>query len=431
MTAKNDAVYPLLATLLLGSLVTVTGILLFTGKPIESQVPDSQPTAESATQQTVADNRSDESASTAVASASEAETAAAENPEVEIADAEPTDSSTVAMDSAEDKAAEGGTVHTIKMLNVNEDGSMVFEPGYLLAQPGDTVVFEPADMAHNTRSVLVPEGADDWQSTINEGITITLTEEGVYLYVCEPHSALAMAGVIQVGEAVNLDAAKAKADELSETFLLEKERLVTYLAQIDDGAVADTDALAESDTGTDAQPGTASQTSGTSSQDVQTIAADDASDSTAVAVTDNSNKQAPAPAAQPTNDTAAATVHTIKMLNNGADGLMVFEPGFVLAQPGDTIIFEPADMAHNTKSVLVPDGAEQWQSTINEGITLTLTEQGLYVYLCEPHSTLAMAGVIQVGEPVNLEAAQAKVDELSASFAIGKDRLPGYLNQVQ
>ena len=431
MTAKNDAVYPLLATLLLGSLVTVTGILLFTGKPIESQVPDSQPTAESATQQTVADNRSDESASTAVASASEAETAAAENPEVEIADAEPTDSSTVAMDSAEDKAAEGGTVHTIKMLNVNEDGSMVFEPGYLLAQPGDTVVFEPADMAHNTRSVLVPEGADDWQSTINEGITITLTEEGVYLYVCEPHSALAMAGVIQVGEAVNLDAAKAKADELSETFLLEKERLVTYLAQIDDGAVADTDALAESDTGTDAQPGTAPQTSGTSSQDVQTIAADDASDSTAVAVTDNSNKQAPAPAAQPTNDTAAATVHTIKMLNNGADGLMVFEPGFVLAQPGDTIIFEPADMAHNTKSVLVPDGAEQWQSTINEGITLTLTEQGLYVYLCEPHSTLAMAGVIQVGEPVNLEAAQAKVDELSASFAIGKDRLPGYLNQVQ
>ena len=431
MTAKNDAVYPLLATLLLGSLVTVTGILLFTGKPIESQVPDSQPTAESATQQTVADNRSDESASTAVASASEAETAAAENPEVETADAEPTDSSTVAMDSAEDKAAEGGTIHTIKMLNVNEDGSMVFEPGYLLAQPGDTVVFEPADMAHNTRSVLVPEGADDWQSTINEGITITLTEEGVYLYVCEPHSALAMAGVIQVGEAVNLDAAKAKADELSETFLLEKERLVTYLAQIDDGAVADTDALAESDTGTDAQPGTAPQTSGTSSQDVQTIAADDASDSTAVAVTDNSNKQAPAPAAQPTNDTAAATVHTIKMLNNGADGLMVFEPGFVLAQPGDTIIFEPADMAHNTKSVLVPDGAEQWQSTINEGITLTLTEQGLYVYLCEPHSTLAMAGVIQVGEPVNLEAAQAKVDELSASFAIGKDRLPGYLNQVQ
>ena len=431
MTAKNDAVYPLIATLLLGSLVTVTGILLFTGKPIESQVPDSQPRAESATQQTVADNRSDESASTAVASASEAETAAAENPEVETADAEPTDSSTVAMDSAEDKAAEGGTIHTIKMLNVNEDGSMVFEPGYLLAQPGDTVVFEPADMAHNTRSVLVPEGADDWQSTINEGITITLTEEGVYLYVCEPHSALAMAGVIQVGEAVNLDAAKAKADELSETFLLEKERLVTYLAQIDDGGVADTDALAESDTGTDAQPGTAPQTSGTSSQDVQTIAADDASDSTAVAVTDNSNKQAPAPAAQPTNDTAAATVHTIKMLNNGADGLMVFEPGFVLAQPGDTIIFEPADMAHNTKSVLVPDGAEQWQSTINEGITLTLTEQGLYVYLCEPHSTLAMAGVIQVGEPVNLEAAQAKVDELSASFAIGKDRLPGYLNQVQ
>ncbi len=411
MTTKNDAVYPLIATILLGGLVTVTGVLLFTGKPMESQGPGSQPTAEVSTQQNVADNRADESATTTVAS-----TTASESSESQTTASEGAEST-----AAQDNAVEGGTVHTIKMLNAGEDGSMVFEPGYLLAQPGDTVIFEAADMAHNTKSVLVPDGADEWQSTLNEGITLTLTDEGIYIYVCEPHSSLAMAGVIQVGEAVNLDAATAKVNELSETFLLSKERLVGYLAQ--------------ADTGADAEAVTAPDTANAASQEVQTTAAD-TSQSTAAVATENADagtndKPAPAPATQSGNDAAAATVHTIKMLNTGEHGLMVFEPGFVLAQPGDTIIFEPADMAHNTKSVLVPDGAEPWQSPINEGITLTLTEEGLYVYLCEPHSTLAMAGVIQVGEAVNLQPAQAKVEELSTTFAIGKDRLPGYLSQVQ
>lgn len=411
MTTKNDAVYPLIATILLGGLVTVTGVLLFTGKPMESQGPGSQPTAEVSTQQNVADNRADESATTTVAS-----TTASESSESQTTASEGAEST-----AAQENAVEGGTVHTIKMLNAGEDGSMVFEPGYLLAQPGDTVIFEAADMAHNTKSVLVPDGADEWQSTLNEGITLTLTDEGIYIYVCEPHSSLAMAGVIQVGEAVNLDAATAKVNELSETFLLSKERLVGYLAQ--------------ADTGADAEAVTAPDTANAASQEVQTTAAD-TSQSTAAVATENADagtndKPAPAPATQSGNDAAAATVHTIKMLNTGEHGLMVFEPGFVLAQPGDTIIFEPADMAHNTKSVLVPDGAEPWQSPINEGITLTLTEEGLYVYLCEPHSTLAMAGVIQVGEAVNLQPAQAKVEELSTTFAIGKDRLPGYLSQVQ
>ena len=33
--------------------------------------------------------------------------------------------------------------HDIKMLNSSSEGSMVFEPGYLKVQPGDTVTFRP------------------------------------------------------------------------------------------------------------------------------------------------------------------------------------------------------------------------------------------------------------------------------------------------
>jgi len=124
-------------------------------------------------------------------------------------------------------------------------------------------------------------------------------------------------------------------------------------------------------------------------------------------------------------------VHTIKMLNSGENGSMVFEPGFVRAQPGDTVVFEPVEQPHNTKSVLVPDGALEWQGDMNERIELTLNEEGIYIYLCEPHLALAMAGVIQVGDAVNLDAAKAKAEELNATFAMGKDRLPGYLEMIQ
>lgn len=126
-----------------------------------------------------------------------------------------------------------------------------------------------------------------------------------------------------------------------------------------------------------------------------------------------------------------AAEHVVEMKNSGADGAMVFEPGFVKAEPGDTVKFVLVDPAHNSVSVAVPDGAEGWQGAMNESITVTLNEEGVYVYKCTPHAALNMAGVIQVGEPVNYDAAKAAVDKLTASAATNKDRLTGYFEQVQ
>src|SRR5690606_12111270 len=36
--------------------------------------------------------------------------------------------------------------------------------------------------------------------------------------------------------------------------------------------------------------------------------------------------------------------HTVKMLNQGADGMMVFEPAFLKVAPGDTVTFVPTDV---------------------------------------------------------------------------------------
>lgn len=126
-----------------------------------------------------------------------------------------------------------------------------------------------------------------------------------------------------------------------------------------------------------------------------------------------------------------AAEHVIEMKNSGADGAMVFEPGFVKAEPGDTVKFVLVDPAHNSASVAVPEGAEGWQGAMNQGITVTLNEEGVYVYKCTPHAALNMAGIIQVGEAVNYDEAKAAVDQLTAAAATNKDRLAGYFEQVQ
>ena len=39
--------------------------------------------------------------------------------------------------------------------------------------------------------------------------------------------------------------------------------------------------------------------------------------------------------------------YTVKMLNQGATGVMVFEPAFLKVNVGDTVTFESTDAAHN------------------------------------------------------------------------------------
>ena len=96
--------------------------------------------------------------------------------------------------------------------------------------------------------------------------------------------------------------------------------------------------------------------------------------------------------------------HTIKMLNSGEGGQMIFEPAVIKVSKGDTIHFKASDMSHNSASIdgMVPDGANSWSAQMNMDISITLDTEGIYVYQCDPHVMMAMIGVIQVGEPTNI-----------------------------
>lgn len=133
-----------------------------------------------------------------------------------------------------------------------------------------------------------------------------------------------------------------------------------------------------------------------------------------------------------TAGTAFAADHVVNMLNSGKDGAMLFEPAFVKAAVGDTVIFKPTQVgAHYALSVLVPAGAKPFKGDVDKEFKLKVEKEGLYLYVCEPHRALGMAGVIQVGKPVNMAEAKTVAAKEQAGFAMGKDRFDKALAQVK
>lgn len=85
----------------------------------------------------------------------------------------------------------------------------------------------------------------------------------------------------------------------------------------------------------------------------------------------------------------------------------------VKAQPGDTVAWKNMS-THNTKSILVPDGATPWEGKLNEDFHVTVDKPGAYVFECVPHASMGMVGVILVGDgkPANLDKLVSSTDPL-------------------
>ena len=112
---------------------------------------------------------------------------------------------------------QASTPTVIEMLNVHPDDRKlrsIFLPHLAVIDPGQTVLFKSVDKGHNSASAqgMIPDGAEGWKGKISNDIEVTFTQPGVYGYVCTPHMAIGMVGVVVVqGEGMldNLEAAKA------------------------------------------------------------------------------------------------------------------------------------------------------------------------------------------------------------------------------
>ena len=127
-----------------------------------------------------------------------------------------------------------GSEHVVKMLNSGEGGQMIFEPAVIKVSIGDTIHFKASDMSHNSATIkgMLPAGAEPWSGQMNNDISVKMDTEGVYVYQCDPHVMMAMIGVIQVGEAVNIQDIKEASQQLKSTFVMNSDRIDTYLSQL-------------------------------------------------------------------------------------------------------------------------------------------------------------------------------------------------------
>jgi pseudoazurin len=130
---------------------------------------------------------------------------------------------------------------------------------------------------------------------------------------------------------------------------------------------------------------------------------------------------------------AVSAEYEVKMLNNGSDGFMVFEPAVLSIDVGDTVNFVATDMGHNAASIegMIPAGAASWTGLNNTDISVTFDQAGVYAYQCTPHAMMAMVGVINVGQgKANLAAVKTAAVSKKTSFVTNQDRLDGYLAQL-
>lgn len=96
---------------------------------------------------------------------------------------------------------------------------------------------------------------------------------------------------------------------------------------------------------------------------------------------------------------AVAAEHTVRMLNSGPGGTMVFSPAVVHARPGDTIRYVPTDPGHNAETIagMIPAGVTVQRGPMGREFVLRVTQPGVYGIKCAPHYSMGMVGLVQVG----------------------------------
>jgi pseudoazurin len=106
---------------------------------------------------------------------------------------------------------------------------------------------------------------------------------------------------------------------------------------------------------------------------------------------------------------ARAAEVEVKMLNRGAEGVMIFEPALVKIAPGDTVKFVATDKGHNAETIkgMLPADAAPFAGKSGEDIAVTFDRPGIYGVKCLPHFGMGMVAMVVVGTPANLDEAKA------------------------
>jgi len=94
----------------------------------------------------------------------------------------------------------------------------------------------------------------------------------------------------------------------------------------------------------------------------------------------------------------------IEMLNKRGKDKMLYGQDVARVEVGQTITWTPESKGHNVQFVSVPEGVEKVKSKLSKEFSYTFEQEGVYLYVCTPHASMGMIGMVIVGESdVNLD----------------------------
>ena len=101
----------------------------------------------------------------------------------------------------------------------------------------------------------------------------------------------------------------------------------------------------------------------------------------------------------------------IDMLNKLEKEKMVYSIKIARVDIGDTIIWKSVDKGHNVEFVEMPNGVEKFKSKLSKDAEYKFDIPGIYLYVCSPHKSMGMIGLVVVdGNTINKDLiAKAKV----------------------
>ena len=112
---------------------------------------------------------------------------------------------------------------------------------------------------------------------------------------------------------------------------------------------------------------------------------------------------------------------TVEMWNKDPDDKsrkMVCSQEIVTIEAGESVTWLATDKGHNVELIDGPDGVElEKKSKLSKDVTITFDKPGVYVYVCTPHASMGMIGIVVVGD-----LTQEAVDAIKDAKLKGKSK---------
>ena len=106
----------------------------------------------------------------------------------------------------------------------------------------------------------------------------------------------------------------------------------------------------------------------------------------------------------------------IDMVNKLGKEKMVYSIKIANVDIGDTIIWKSIDKGHNVEFIEMPEGVDKFKSKISKDAEYKFEIPGIYLYVCTPHKSMGMIGLVVVGED------QSNLDKIKKAKMGGKSK---------